>query len=160
MRYFLMIFCIFFTSQAFDFSQHRCFVNSCAPNDKACHQKRKQILQREDIRNFNEITYCFRLNLVVSGSISNLDIDTENTCSCKANNQVTYCLPYIESPQDSSYPCSPKMLEIYEQQRQEKEAMCEQFKKDWIAKKYPCAFDSDKEAVSNCQQELYKKYCQ
>ena len=81
-------------------------------------------------------------------------------CVSKTNHDLEYCLPYIESSQDSSYPCSPKMLEIYEQQKQEKEAMCKQFKQDWIAKKYPCAFDSDKEAVSNCRQELYKKYCQ
>lgn len=126
-------------------------MDSCATNDEKCRQERKQISQQEDLRSFNEITHCFRLNNVVSGSISNIDIDTENTCLCKTSNQITYCLPYIESPQKSYYPCSPKMLERYEHQKQEKEAICEQFKQDWNANKYPCVFNSNKETISNCQ---------
>lgn len=115
-----MIFCMVFASHALDFSTYRCFINDCGSNDEPCRQERKKILQQETIKSMSEITYCFRLNMVVPGSISNIAIDTENTCSCKANNRVTYCLPYIESPQDSSYPCSPKMLEIYEKQKQGK----------------------------------------
>lgn len=157
MRYFLIASCMVFASHALDFSTYRCFINDCGSNDEPCHQERKRILQQETIKSISEITYCFRLNMIVPGTISNLDIGTTNTCSCKANNQVTYCLPYIESPQDSSYPCSPKMLEYYDKQREIKEQKCNKFKSDWNANKYPCIFDE--ENVDKCREVLYYLYC-
>ena len=72
MRYFLMIFCMVFASHALDFSTYRCFINDCGSNDEPCRQERKKILQQETIKSMSEITYCFRLNMVVPGSISNI----------------------------------------------------------------------------------------
>lgn len=108
------------------------------------------------IDTFDDIAHC----MITGGSPGVIYGIGFCSCTSKTNHNLEYCLPYIESLQDSSYPCSPKMLEIYEHQKQEKDAVCEQFKQDWNANKHPCVSDSNKETISNCQQEFYKKYCQ
>ena len=95
---------------SFDFSQARCNPQVGLKNDKFHYETHKKSLQIKEIKNFDEISHCHRVR--IPGIFSNLDI-TENTCICQGKNQATYCLPFLQSPKDPTYPCSPKMLEYF-----------------------------------------------
>ncbi|RDU61514.1 hypothetical protein CQA53_10025 [Helicobacter didelphidarum] len=142
---------------AFDFAKYRCIIVSCGSDDDC--KKREKIKENiPNIRSFDEIIDCYRFP-DIAGIIPSFHIDTLNSCACRDNNEVNYCLPFIQSPTDSTYPCSPKMLEIYKAQKEQEEATCKRFIEDWNANKYPCIFDTNKDNVDKCRNELYEKYC-
>ena len=141
---------------SFDFSQARCIPQSCLKDDKTCHEAHKQLSQTKDIKDFNEINHCYLAE--IPGIFSDLRI-TQNTCICQGNNKVTYCFPFLQSPKDPTYPCSPKMLEYFAMQQKMRKFRCNQFIKNWNADQYECIFDKDSKKVDECYKTLRERYC-
>ena len=80
-------------------------------------------------------------------------------CLTSKESKELYQFPFLQSPKDPTYPCSPKMLEYFAMQQKMREFRCNQFIKNWNANKYPCIFDKDSKKVEECSKRLKERYC-
>ena len=80
-------------------------------------------------------------------------------CLTSKESKELYQFPFLQSPKDPTYPCSPKMLEYFAMQQKMREFRCNQFIKNWNADQYDCIFDKDSKKVDECYKTLRERYC-